>query len=303
LSFRRTTYAKRFYILWLSVLQRWENLILTFTDFEEFLKEARSMGVVEDLRQLTSLDVIFFEKHKNYMMLNLRDYDEEEPNNILILSRDKNIVYTRKQIPKNEFRMFSLTMQKPYGESTALALIMFKKGLQSYSARFDKIHSEISALEDHFDLEKISETSNRMRKLIDKVDDFMNVLIGVEERRVREVNTSYAGYDYHVLTATATHLLDRCRNTSNRVKDLRSEYEMKSSQELNKRIEYLTDVMKKLTALTLILMIPNIIASHYGMNFKYMPELLDPLGYPLTILASVLAVVVAIIIFKKKNWL
>lgn len=278
-------------------------MILTFTDFEEFLREARAMGVVEDLRQLTTLDVLFFEKHKNYLIVNLRDYDEQEPNNILILSRDKNVVYTKKQIPKNDFRMFSLTMQKPYGESTALALILFKKGLQNYASRYDKIHAEISALEDKFDPEKISEASNKMRKLIDKVDDFMNILISVEERRVREVNTSYAGYDYHVLTATATHLLDRCKNNMQRIKDLRSEYEMKNTHELNKRIEYLTDVMKKLTALTLVLMIPNIIASHYGMNFKYMPELSDPLGYPLTIIASVALVLGAIIIFRKKGWL
>ena len=278
-------------------------MILTFSDFEEFLKEARAMGVVEDLRQLTSLDMIFFEKHKNYLIVNLRDYDEEEPNNILVLSRDRSVVYSKKQIPKSDFRMFSLTMQKPYGESTALALIMFKKVLQNYSSRYDKIHSEISALEEQFDAEKIGEVSHRLRKLIDKVDDFMNILIGVEERRVREVNTSYAGYDYHVLTATTTHLLDRCRNSSNRVKDLRNEYEMKSSQELNKRIEYLTEVMKKLTALTLILMIPNIIASHYGMNFKYMPELAEPWAYPLTILATIAFVVVAVIVFKKKNWL
>ncbi|MEW5955637.1 MAG: CorA family divalent cation transporter, partial [Candidatus Micrarchaeota archaeon] len=184
-----------------------------------------------------------------------------------------------------------------------LSLIMFKKALHNYGAKYDRIHAEISALEESFDPEKIGEVSNRLRKLIDKVDDFMNVLIGVEERRVREVNTSYAGYDYHVLTATATHLLDRCRNTSNRVKDLRSEYEMKSSQELNKRIEYMTNVMKKLTALMLILLIPNIIASHYGMNFKYMPELGEPWGYPLTIVVSVVFVVGAVILFKKKNWL
>ncbi|MEW5955835.1 MAG: hypothetical protein AB1626_04860, partial [Candidatus Micrarchaeota archaeon] len=160
-------------------MRRWKNLILTFTDFEEFLKEAHAMGVVEDLRQLTSLDVIFFEKHKNYLIFNLRDYDEE-PNNILVLSRDKNLVYTRKQVPKNEFRMFSLTMQKPFGESTALSLIMFKKALHNYGAKYDRFHAEISALEESFDPEKIGEVSNRLRKLIDKVDDFMNVLIGVE---------------------------------------------------------------------------------------------------------------------------
>ena len=41
------------------------------------------------------------------------------------------------------------------------------------------------------------------------------------------------------------------------------------------------NVTKKLTGWAAILSIPLAIASIYGMNFKYMPELEQPLGYPL----------------------
>ncbi|HII39283.1 TPA: hypothetical protein HA318_04760, partial [Candidatus Micrarchaeota archaeon] len=184
-----------------------------------------------------------------------------------------------------------------------IALILFKKVLQNYSGKFEKLHTDLYELEMNFDLEKISDVNNIIRKLTDKLEDFIDVLIRVEERRVREVNTAYVGYDYHVLRATATHLLDRCKNSVNRVKDVRMEYEMKSAQELNKRIEYLTEIMKKLTAITLILMIPNIIASHYGMNFANMPELQSQWGYPLVTLASILFSIGVVIIFKKKGWL
>ena len=38
-------------------------------------------------------------------------------------------------------------------------------------------------------------------------------------------------------------------------------------------------VVKRLTAFTVILMIPTLIAGIYGMNFLYMPELAWPFGY------------------------
>jgi len=45
------------------------------------------------------------------------------------------------------------------------------------------------------------------------------------------------------------------------------------------------DVTKKLTGWAAILSIPLAIASVYGMNFKHMPELEQPLGYPIVMAA------------------
>ena len=39
------------------------------------------------------------------------------------------------------------------------------------------------------------------------------------------------------------------------------------------------------------------------MNFRYMPELDSPLGYPIVIAVSVLIVVASLIFFKKKKLL
>ena len=41
--------------------------------------------------------------------------------------------------------------------------------------------------------------------------------------------------------------------------------------------------MKTLTALTVILMVPTLIAGIYGMNFDQMPELRWAYGYPLAL--------------------
>lgn len=64
----------------------------------------------------------------------------------------------------------------------------------------------------------------------------------------------------------------------------------------------LNQVMKVMTALATILMSVTLVASIYGMNFKFMPELGSPWGYPLALGAMVLVAGVEFVIFRKKGW-
>lgn len=48
---------------------------------------------------------------------------------------------------------------------------------------------------------------------------------------------------------------------------------------------------------------PTLIASIYGMNFEHMPELRQPLGYPLALVAMVLSAVAPLLWFRRKGWL
>ncbi len=48
---------------------------------------------------------------------------------------------------------------------------------------------------------------------------------------------------------------------------------------------------------------PTLIASIYGMNFEHMPELRQPLGYPLALVAMVVSAVAPLAWFRKKGWL
>lgn len=62
-------------------------------------------------------------------------------------------------------------------------------------------------------------------------------------------------------------------------------------------------IIKIFTVATVIFMPPTLIASLYGMNFKFMPELTWGFGYPLALLLMILSVVVTLILFRKKKWL
>jgi magnesium transporter len=64
----------------------------------------------------------------------------------------------------------------------------------------------------------------------------------------------------------------------------------------------LNAIMKRLTAFTVVLMVPTLIAGIYGMNFHAMPELSWPLGYPLALGLMLIAMVGATIFFRRNDW-
>lgn len=64
----------------------------------------------------------------------------------------------------------------------------------------------------------------------------------------------------------------------------------------------LNAIVRRLTALTVILMVPTLIAGIYGMNFTAMPELEWTLGYPFALVLMVLAVAAAIAFFRRRGW-
>ena len=46
-----------------------------------------------------------------------------------------------------------------------------------------------------------------------------------------------------------------------------------------------------------------LIVGWYGMNFRYMPELESPFGYPVVIVVSITIAVACLLFFKRKKWL
>lgn len=81
------------------------------------------------------------------------------------------------------------------------------------------------------------------------------------------------------------------------------------------RLDYLQDtflglvnieqnnIIKIFTVVNIVFLPPTLIASMYGMNFDFMPELHWQLGYPFAIGLMVLSVVLILFIFRLKKWL
>ncbi len=64
-----------------------------------------------------------------------------------------------------------------------------------------------------------------------------------------------------------------------------------------------SQVIKIFTVMSVVFLPPTLIASIYGMNFAYMPELHWQGSYPVVIVLMVLSSILPIWIFKKRGWL
>ncbi len=90
---------------------------------------------------------------------------------------------------------------------------------------------------------------------------------------------------------------------------------LQHSQFISERLEYMQNtflglvnieqnqVIKIFTVVTVVFMPPTLIASIYGMNFKFMPELQWITGYPFAIGLMVFSSLVFLWYFKRKKWL
>ena len=84
---------------------------------------------------------------------------------------------------------------------------------------------------------------------------------------------------------------------------------------LNNKISFLLDatlglinieqngIIKLFSVVSVALMPPTLIASIYGMNFKFMPELGWEFGYPMAIGLMVTSAILPFVYFKRKGWL
>jgi magnesium transporter len=62
-------------------------------------------------------------------------------------------------------------------------------------------------------------------------------------------------------------------------------------------------IIRIISVLAVLIMPPTLVASIYGMNFRFMPELDWRFGYPMALLAMVAAAVIPYFYFKRRGWL
>lgn len=62
-------------------------------------------------------------------------------------------------------------------------------------------------------------------------------------------------------------------------------------------------IIKIFSVVSVVFLPPTLVASSYGMNFEFMPELHWKLGYPGAVILMILAGLAPYLYFKRKNWL
>jgi magnesium transporter len=183
-----------------------------------------------------------------------------------------------------------------------LLYALLDAAVDSYFPELDRMSDRIDALEDRVlegaadraSLAEILDLKRRLlslRRVLAPMRDVANSLL---RRDLELVNAATAPYyqDLYDHLVRVLDQLDVYRDLLAAVLDAR----------LTVASNNLNAIMKRLTAFTVILMVPTLIAGIYGMNFEVMPELDWPFGYPLALALMAAAVVVSVTFFRRRGW-
>ena len=149
---------------------------------------------------------------------------------------------------------------------------------------------ESSSLINHFLLTKKKIVT--LRRLLTPQRDIFSRLSRGEFSQVSSAITAYFRDIYDRLFRI-TELLDSFRDV------LSSTLEAHLSVVSNR----LNEIMKVLTIVTVIILPLTVVTGIYGMNFRFMPEINHPLGYPWALMLMVSIAVTMAWYFKRRRWL
>jgi Mg2+ and Co2+ transporter CorA len=281
-----------------------EGVFLSCVDVASFSKEIRSgTGFTIDFKSVLELTTDFAEVTNDYLLLNIKEFDSIKPDNLLFLMENKAFVCSSNAPTAPMINEFTDVLQQPFGKSTIIAFLVINQIHDKNVLYLETLSKRTKQLEENFDHDEYRDLSLEFERYSDRLEEFHDLIIGLQERRYKQIQTQYISFDYRVLIAESQSLQTRCRRRMSYLKDLRRDHEMKSTEELNQKIVRMNDILKKLTSITVILMLPTLIASHFGMNFAHMPELQVAWVYPAVIGAQLVIMGIFFFIFKKIGWL
>jgi magnesium transporter len=174
--------------------------------------------------------------------------------------------------------------------------------VDNYFVVLEKIGENIESLEEELLSEPSADTSNDihhlkrelifLRKSVWPLRDVINGLERGESDLFQDRTMVYLKdlYDHTV------QIIDTVETFRDMVSGMIDVYLSSVSNRLN-------EVMKVLTIIATIFIPLTFLAGVYGMNFKYMPELEWPWGYPLLWLVMILTGAVMVLYFRKRKWL
>ncbi|MFA6048785.1 MAG: magnesium/cobalt transporter CorA [Candidatus Micrarchaeia archaeon] len=156
----------------------------------------------------------------------------------------------------------------------------------------DRIFTEQQSTEVLEAVFRLKHDAVRYRRIIWPLRDVLNVLSRRDSRYVSERNIAYFRDIYD-------HLI-RLSESIDAIRDIIS-----SAMEayLSVVSNNLSGIMKKLAAITAIIMVPSLVAGIYGMNFQHMPELDSPMGYYFALGIMATSAITLAIYFRKRQWL
>ena len=167
--------------------------------------------------------------------------------------------------------------------------------MEGYEKELDSIEDELMDTGTETPLDRANEIRSDIRELrthYEQLIDLGQELQENENNFFKPENTRY----FRLFTDRVTRLHDSATSLRDYTMQLRDVYNTQIDVKQNR-------IMTLLTVVTTIFMPLTLIVGWYGMNFRYMPELETPWGYPTVVVVSLVIVIGSLWFFKKKKWL
>ena len=158
------------------------------------------------------------------------------------------------------------------------------------------------------------------QKIVVRATDFQRVLVGVGRKgdlvsHVRDSLITIRRLCTFFLTAmtdkkTSKDVITRVKTLARDVESL-SDHATFQSQKVNFLLDATLGminieqnaIIKIFSVAAVVFLPPTLIASIYGMNFDFMPELKWPVGYPFAIGLMIMSAILPYLFFKRRGWL
>ena len=271
-----------------------EKFKIDFRSEKEIVEIETSSRYIEDQEQIVA--------NTNFSTLSTDDNFDADMVSMLL---KKETLFT---IRKRTYRDFYithnklLTLPRLYRNGFQALTTLFETRIdyeadmvEFIAKKIDKISTEIGVEEDVdnellMDIKELQEKSMIIREsIIDKqriVTSFMRSEQIPDETKDK----------FKILIKDITSLIDYSKFNFERLEYLQDTFLGLVNIEQNK-------IIKIFTVVSVIFMPPTLIASIYGMNFRFMPELKWYFGYPISIGLMILSSAGTLLFFKRKKWL
>ena len=204
-----------------------------------------------------------------------------------------NPIYERIQVPKGRVRLMG---------ADYLFYVLIDIIIDNYFVVLEKVGEDMENLEDMLIknpepetlqlIYRLKRSSIELRKSIWPIREIMSKLQREQSNLIKDELQIYLRDIYdHIFRIS--DLLENYREIIFGMLDM---YLSSVSNRMN-------DIMKVLTILSTVFMPISFLAGFYGMNFLNMPELSQPLAYPILIFMMVLITLVMLYFFKRKKWI
>jgi magnesium transporter len=295
----------------------WLDLVAPTREEERHVETLLGVGVPtrEEMQEIEVSSRLYEENGALYMTATvLCKAESEHPETTavsFILAGDR-LVTVRYAEPQ-PFALFSARCQR--------APVVHKRGDAVLAGLLDALIDRIADVLEHIGLE-VDDVSHEVFEHTAKPGrgDFQSILrrLGRRGDLTSKVRESLVGVGRLLMFLTqagtaqkiAKDLRDRLRTMSRDVRSLTDHASFLSS-----KINFLLDatlgminieqnaIIKIFSVVAVVFLPPTLIASVYGMNFAFMPELHWAFGYPLALLLMLASALTPYLYFKRRGWL